>query len=210
LESPSVHLARSACGSFPDATNGVHAADPPHRVDLDIDIVMPSYKVFPDIIAHLRRLGYTHNGDQGMREREAFKPLDNTAPYTLPPRKWMSHHLYVCPADSLELRRHLIFRDALRVRGNLRQEYEKRKLDIVERSGSDRKVYAQIKEIECRDFVDSVLTANSKTHLAQDTSQVGTKASSASSRAAQPLHRCHTLDPCTASRRAQCWHAPFP
>jgi hypothetical protein len=47
--------------------------------------------------------------------------------------------------------------------------YEKRKLDIVERSGGDRKVYAQIKEIECRDFVESVLTANLKAHPAQDT-----------------------------------------
>jgi GrpB-like predicted nucleotidyltransferase (UPF0157 family) len=128
---------------------------------LDIDIVMPSYEVFPDIVVHLLRLGYTHNGDQGIRDREAFKPLDTMAPYTSPPRKWMSHHLYVCPADSLELRRHLNFRDALRAHGNLRQEYEKRKLDIALRSGGDRKVYAQIKEIECRSFVESVLTASS-------------------------------------------------
>jgi GrpB-like predicted nucleotidyltransferase (UPF0157 family) len=92
---------------------------------LDFDIVMPNYEVFPEIVARLQRLGYTHNGDQGIKEREAFKPLDDTAPYTLPPRKWMSHHLYVCPANSFELRRHLIFRDALRARGDLRQEYER-------------------------------------------------------------------------------------
>jgi len=42
---------------------------------LDIDVVMPSYEVFPDIVAHLRRLGYTHNGDQGIRKREAFKAV---------------------------------------------------------------------------------------------------------------------------------------
>jgi GrpB-like predicted nucleotidyltransferase (UPF0157 family) len=129
---------------------------------LDIDIVMPSYEVFADIVGYLRRLGYAHNGDQGIREREAFKPLDNMAPYTLPPRKWMSHHLYVCPANGLELRRHLIFRDALRAQGNLRQEYEKRKLEIALRSGADPRVYAQIKEIECRDFVESVLTMTDK------------------------------------------------
>ncbi|SRR5579871_2894316 len=126
---------------------------------LDIDIVMPSYEVFPEIIAHLKRLGYSHNGDQGIRDREVFKPLDNTAPFTSQPRKWMTHHLYVCPANSLELRRHLIFRDALRAHDNLRQEYEKRKLDIAERSVGDRKVYAQIKEIACRDFIESVLAA---------------------------------------------------
>jgi GrpB-like predicted nucleotidyltransferase (UPF0157 family) len=128
---------------------------------LDLDIVMPSYDEFPEIVEGLRRLGYTHNGDQGIREREVFKPLDDMAPCTVPPRKWMSHHLYACPASSLELRRHLIFRDALRAHENLRQEYEKIKLSIAERSGGDRKVYAQIKEIECRGFVESVLTAYS-------------------------------------------------
>jgi GrpB-like predicted nucleotidyltransferase (UPF0157 family) len=138
---------------------------------LDIDIVMPSYEVFPDIVAHLRKLGYTHNGDQGIREREVFKPLNNFAPYTLPPRMWMAHHLYVCPENSLELRRHLIFRDVLRAKGDLRQEYEKRKLDIVERSGGDRKVYAQIKETECRNFVESLLAANSEAHPIQDASR---------------------------------------
>jgi GrpB-like predicted nucleotidyltransferase (UPF0157 family) len=137
---------------------------------LDIDIVMPSYEVFPEIVAHLRNLGSAHNGDQGIREREAFQPLDNLAPYTSPPRKWMSHHLYVCPANGLELRRHLNFRDALRAQRDLRQEYEKRKLDFVERSGGDRAIYARIKEIECRDFIESVLTANSTAQTVQDTS----------------------------------------
>jgi len=128
---------------------------------LDIDIVMPSYEVFPEIVAHLARLGYAHNGDQGIRGREVFRPIDETAPFTLRPQKWMSHHLYVCPADSLELRRHVAFRDALRAHDDLRQEYEKRKLEIAERSGGDRKVYARIKETACRDFVDAVLAANS-------------------------------------------------
>lgn len=137
---------------------------------LDIDIVMPSYGVFPDIAAHLRRLGYTHIGDLGIKEREVFNPLDNMAPYTLPPRYWMSHHLYVCPVNSLELHRHLIFRDALRALDNLRQEYEQRKLDIAERSCGDRKVYARIKEIECRDFVEKVLAANSESYPVEDTS----------------------------------------
>jgi GrpB-like predicted nucleotidyltransferase (UPF0157 family) len=137
---------------------------------LDIDIVMPSYDVFPEIVARLQRLGYTHNGDQGVREREVFKPLDDWAPYTLPPRHWMSHHLYVCLVDSFELRRHLTFRNALRASDNLRREYEQRKLGIAERSGGDRKMYAQIKESECRDFVEHVLAANSKTDPVEDTS----------------------------------------
>jgi GrpB-like predicted nucleotidyltransferase (UPF0157 family) len=126
---------------------------------LDIDIVIPGYEVLPEIVAILGRLGYTHHGDQGIREREVFKPLDKFAPCTQAGRSWMAHHLYVCPVDSLELRRHVIFRDALREHDNLRHEYEARKLDIANRSGGDRKVYARIKEVECRDFVERVLAA---------------------------------------------------
>ncbi len=130
---------------------------------LDIDIVMPGYDVFPDIVTCLRTLGYAHNGDQGIKEREVFNSLNATAPYTSPPRQWMAHHLYVCPANSAELHRHLTFRDALRAHDELRQEYEKQKLRIAERSGGDRKVYARIKETECRDFIERVMAASSRT-----------------------------------------------
>jgi GrpB-like predicted nucleotidyltransferase (UPF0157 family) len=124
---------------------------------LDIDIVMARYSVFPEIVARLRGLGYEHSGDQGIPGREAFKAVDDSAPHVHPRRQWMPHHLYVCPSDAIEPRRHLAFRDALRAREDLRREYEKRKLDIAARSGGDRKVYAQIKEVECRDFVERAL-----------------------------------------------------
>jgi hypothetical protein len=51
---------------------------------------------------------------------------------------------------------------------DLGQKYEKRKLDIAARSGGDRRVYARIKEIECREFVESVLAANGQGHLRSD------------------------------------------
>ena len=54
------------------------------------------------------------------------------------------------------------------------EEYEKRKLDIVAGyRGASRQVYAKIKEIECRDFIESVLTAysnDSHQTMAEDTS----------------------------------------
>jgi GrpB-like predicted nucleotidyltransferase (UPF0157 family) len=131
---------------------------------LDIDVVMPSYDVFPEIVERLGRLGYTHNGDQGIREREVFKPLGNRAPYTFPPKNWIPHHLYVCPVNGRELSRHLIFRDTLRAHDDLRQEYEKRKTDIAGRSGGDRKAYARIKEIEFRGFVERVLAIGGHGH----------------------------------------------
>jgi len=124
---------------------------------LDIDLVMEDYEVFPQIVAGLATLGYTHTGDQGILHREAFLPQDRTAPFTAPRRQWMPHHLYVCPAGSAELCRHIGFRDALRVRPDWRREYEAIKLDIAGRAGDDRQGYARIKEVECRGFVERVL-----------------------------------------------------
>lgn len=126
---------------------------------LDIDIVMPDYEAFSAIASALAELGYTHNGDQGIPQREAFKEQDASAPYTQPRRRWMKHHLYVCPEGGAELRRHVAFRDALRARADLRQEYERLKLAIAARCGDDRKLYASIKETECRDFVQRVLSS---------------------------------------------------
>ena len=137
---------------------------------LDIDIVMQDYKVFPKIVAGLASLGYMHNGDQGILHREAFKPQDNTVPYATPRRQWMQHHLYVCPVASVELHRHIAFRDGLRAREDWRNEYERLKCDIASRSGGDRKVYAQIKEIECRDFVKRVLAEVTNQSLARPAS----------------------------------------
>lgn len=129
----------------------------PAKPILDIDIVIQDYEVFPRIVEGLGTLGYTHNGDQGVLHREAFKPQDSSAPYSSPCRQWMRHHLYVCPVHSAELRRHIVFRDVLRVRADWREEYEKIKRNIANRSGDDGKAYAQIKEVECRAFIERVL-----------------------------------------------------
>ena len=124
---------------------------------LDIDVVIAGYEVFPAVVDVLRGLGYAHNGDQGIEEREAFNREDAFTPWSEPRKSWMTHHLYVCPTHGEELRRHVKFRDALRVRDDLRGEYEEMKLSIESRANGDRKIYAQIKEIECREFVEKVL-----------------------------------------------------
>ena len=124
---------------------------------LDIDIVISGYETFPQVVAVLEQLGYSHNGDQGVPEREAFKSKDAFTPHTSPPKKWMKHHLYVCPKHSRELQRHLSFRDALRGSAQLRQDYEKLKISIASRAVGDRKTYARIKEEECKRFVEEIL-----------------------------------------------------
>ncbi|HEX4139142.1 MAG TPA: GrpB family protein [Candidatus Methylacidiphilales bacterium] len=120
---------------------------------LDIDVVIADYSVFPQVIEALAKLGYSHNGDQGIPQREAFKPADEFAPHVSPPRAWRTHHLYVCPEQSPELARHLRFRDALRANSALREEYERIKRHLAAHAGDDRKIYARLKEEACRDFV---------------------------------------------------------
>ena len=73
---------------------------------IDIDVIIKDYSVFDEIVGRLGSIGYIHEGDLGIKGREAFKYTDK--PYL------MMHHLYVCPQDSEELRRHITFRDFLR------------------------------------------------------------------------------------------------
>lgn len=127
---------------------------------LDIDIVIPTRDVLPEVTVRLAALGYRHNGDQGIPGREVFKANESTAPYTEPRQVWMAHHLYGCAVDSAELRRHIQFRDTLRCRADLREEYTRLKTETARAAGGDRKVYARLKENTCRDFVEGVLDAH--------------------------------------------------
>ena len=73
---------------------------------IDIDVIIKDYSVFDEITEKLGTIGYIHEGNLGIKDREAFK-------YTEKPHLMM-HHLYVCPQHSEELRRHIAFRDFLR------------------------------------------------------------------------------------------------
>ncbi len=73
---------------------------------IDIDVVIKDYSVFDDVVDKLGAIGYIHEGNLGIEDREAFKYLDKPHLQT--------HHLYVCPQYSKELHRHITFRDYLR------------------------------------------------------------------------------------------------
>ena len=73
---------------------------------IDLDAVMADHGVFDAVVDRLAAIGYIHEGDLGIPGREAFR-------YEGKPHL-RTHHLYVCPKDSEELRRHLTFRDYLR------------------------------------------------------------------------------------------------
>lgn len=82
---------------------------------IDIDIVIRDYSVFDELVRLLDAIGYIHEGDLGIKDRQAFK-------YTDKPHL-RSHHLYVCPQNSEELMRHVAFRDYLRAHPNARAKY---------------------------------------------------------------------------------------
>ena len=73
---------------------------------IDIDVVIKDYSVFDDVVDKLGAIGYTHEGNLGIEDREAFKYMNKPHLQT--------HHLYVCPQKSKELYRHITFRDFLR------------------------------------------------------------------------------------------------
>ena len=73
---------------------------------IDIDVVIEDYSIFDQVVDKLSSIGYIHEGNLGIKDREAFKYTDK--PHLL------NHHLYVCPKYSQELHRHLTFRDYLR------------------------------------------------------------------------------------------------
>ena len=121
---------------------------------IDIDVVISGYSVFPQVTERLWGIGYFHNGNWGIEEREVF---DKRKDVVWQPPLAFEHNLYVCPQDSRELQRHIAFRNQLRRNARYRREYEKIKRDIARRSHDDRQLYAKIKEQECRSFVEKVL-----------------------------------------------------
>ena len=73
---------------------------------IDIDVIIKDYSVFAAVADGLKAIGYIHEGDLGIMDREAF---NYSGKEHLP-----MHHLYVCPKYSEELHHHITFRDFLR------------------------------------------------------------------------------------------------
>ena len=84
---------------------------------IDIDVVVEDNTVLKDAVAALERAGYEHEGDLGIPGREAFRYEGK--------EHLRTHHLYVCPKDSPELKRHIAFRDHLRSHPEAVKEYSR-------------------------------------------------------------------------------------
>ena len=82
---------------------------------IDIDVVIRDASLLDAVVRGLGEIGYLHEGDLGIKGREAFR-------YENKPHL-QAHHLYVCPQDSEELHRHITFRDYLRSNPEAAEKY---------------------------------------------------------------------------------------
>jgi GrpB-like predicted nucleotidyltransferase (UPF0157 family)/GNAT superfamily N-acetyltransferase len=96
---------------------------------IDFNIIIESYDVFPQITLHLQELGYEHDGDGGIAARERFKSGKRDG--------FMDYHMYVCPKDSPELERQILFRNYLRQNDGVRDEYAALKQSLAEKHRHD-------------------------------------------------------------------------
>ncbi len=112
---------------------------------IDLDIVIAGETALPQVCTLLAELGYQHEGNLGIEGREAFKREDTTVPRVWQGTEWMTHHLYVCPADGRELARHLAFRNYLRTHPDVRDAYAELKRRLAEQYTYDRDGYTEAK-----------------------------------------------------------------
>ena len=104
---------------------------------IDIDIVIEDYKIFEDVKNKLETIGYHHEGDLGIKDREAFKYEGK--------EHLQKHHLYVCPKESAELKRHITFRDYLKDNVEAIKEYGIVKEEAAKLFPDDIEKYMQYK-----------------------------------------------------------------
>ena len=120
---------------------------------LDIDIIISNKALLDGISRSLENLGYKNKGEQGIAGRFAFRQNNAVTPLTASPKKWQAHHLYVCFDDSLALKNHLVFRDALLYDRELVVKYAQLKKELCEEPGMTREVYT----VRKTDFIIAAL-----------------------------------------------------
>jgi GrpB-like predicted nucleotidyltransferase (UPF0157 family) len=117
---------------------------------IDIDVLLASADTLPAAIERLASVGYSHRGDLGIPEREAF----------LAPANDPRHHLYICPPTSREFRSHLALRDYLRARPEEAKAYGELKRTLAARFRDDREGYLEGKREFVAELVRRALAAS--------------------------------------------------
>ena len=126
---------------------------------IDMDIIYTKKIDFEKIKAGLLKIGYYHNGNQGIEDREVFKRNGELTYEILDKKK---HHLYVCRVESSALERHILSRNFLRNNDWARLKYQQMKYELAEQANQDRKKYAELKEQNVNDFIDYIIEKEKK------------------------------------------------
>jgi GrpB-like predicted nucleotidyltransferase (UPF0157 family) len=113
---------------------------------IDIDIIIDQSE-FPRIKDRLAVIGYVHQGDLGIPEREAFDLVDPHVKQMLPP-----HHLYVCITGAAALRDHRGFRDYLRQHPEWVERLSAHKVQLCQQFDNDRQAYIEGKAAMVREI----------------------------------------------------------
>lgn len=108
------------------------------------------------------KLGYYHNGNQGIEDREVFKRNNASTNKVLDS---ITHHLYVCSIASKALERHILSRNYLRKNEWARVKYQEMKYELAEKANQDKKKYAELKELNVNDFIDSIIEKEKRTEV---------------------------------------------
>jgi len=117
----------------------------PAKPILDIDIMIEDPSLLAGISSVLEKAGYHNRGDQGIPGRFAFRQQSIFTPETPDRQTWMEHHLYICYADSLALKNHLLVRDALLQDAQLMAQYAGLKMQLASTPGMTREEYTRQK-----------------------------------------------------------------
>ena len=112
---------------------------------IDLVVRLRSAADLPVAIGRLAGLGYAHEGDFGIKGREAFATPPGYATH--------DHHLYVCLPDWPGYDDQIAFRDHLRANPDAAGAYEALKRLLAARHGADRTAYTNGKAA----FVGDVL-----------------------------------------------------
>jgi GrpB-like predicted nucleotidyltransferase (UPF0157 family) len=121
---------------------------------IDIDIEISNEYEFKKVKKELEAIGYTHEGNFGIEDREAFTRsgsrksiLDN-----------ISHHLYVCTSESQEYKNHIKFRNQLSKNPDLVRQYNYIKKEIIKNVGEmNRQGYVDMKAEKYKYFFEHVI-----------------------------------------------------
>ena len=128
---------------------------------IDMDIIYTKKIDFEKIKAGLLKIGYYHNGNQGIEDREVFKRNGELTYEILDKKK---HHLYVCRVESSALERHILSRNFLRNNDWARLKYQQMKYELADKANQDKKVYAALKELFINNFIDTIIAEEKRTY----------------------------------------------